>query len=185
LVDDNQNMRIILNEMLRAVGVTYVFEAANGAEGFQLMHEHKFDVVITDFVMQPLNGIEFVRLIRTDPRSPDPEIPVVMITGHSTTSRVNAARDAGVDEFLTKPLTARAVIERLHMAINHPRPYVTSAGYMGPDRRRRDDPRFIGPWRRQTDADLAGAEPAIRRRGAETVATEAGKDGRALRRSSR
>jgi FixJ family two-component response regulator len=81
--------------------------------------------------------------------------PVIMVTGHSTLARVHEARDAGVNEFLAKPLTARGVIERLHQAIEHPRPYVRSADYFGPDRRRRNDPNFKGPWRRAGDAQKA------------------------------
>lgn len=166
VVDDNQYMRLILSEILRAVGVTYIVEAGDGAEGLHYMREHDFDLVITDFQMQPVDGIEFVRRIRSGPGRPNPEVPVVMITGHSTISRVSAARDAGVDEFLTKPLTARGVMERVHMAVNHPRPYVNSANYKGPERRRRDDPRYIGPWLRQTDVALttAPAGPMISKR---------------------
>jgi FixJ family two-component response regulator len=103
--------------------------------------------------MQPLDGIDFVRLLRNSPDSPNQLAPVIMVTGHSTFARVNEARDAGVNEFLCKPLTARGVIERLHEAIEHPRRYVRSGDYFGPDRRRRVDPTYSGPRRRSTDAE--------------------------------
>ena len=61
------------------------------------------------------------------------------------------AREAGVNEFLAKPLTARGVIERLHQAVENPRPYVRSDDYFGPDRRRRNDANYKGPFRRSTD----------------------------------
>ncbi len=155
VVDDNQYMRVLLTEILRAVGVEHIFEAGDGVEGLQLLKERPIDLVMTDLSMQPLDGIDFVRLLRTSPGSPNPMIPVVMITGHSTATRVGEARDAGVNEFLTKPLTARGVVERLHQAIEFPRPFVrTAAGYFGPDRRRRRDPSFKGPWRRCGDANL-------------------------------
>jgi DNA-binding NtrC family response regulator len=83
--------------------------------------------------------------------------PVIMITGHSTMQRVNEARNAGVNEFLAKPLTARGVIERLDRVVEHPRPYVRTADYFGPDRRRRADPNFQGPWRRQGDGPQQSA----------------------------
>jgi FixJ family two-component response regulator len=105
--------------------------------------------------MQPLDGIDFVRLLRNSPDSPNQLAPVIMVTGHSTFARVNEARDAGVSEFLAKPLTARAVIERLHQAIEHPRPFVRSDDYFGPDRRRRSAEAYKGPWRRSTDAQAA------------------------------
>ena len=61
------------------------------------------------------------------------------------------ARDAGVNEFMAKPLTARGVLERLALVIDHPRPFIRSDDYFGPDRRRRTDPRYDGPWRRAGD----------------------------------
>lgn len=151
LVDDNHYMRVLLAEILRAIGVNEIHEANDGAEGLQMMRDHAIDVVLTDLSMQPLDGIDFVRLLRNSPDSPNQMAPVIMITGHSTFARVKEARDAGVNEFLTKPLTARGVIERLHQAVENPRPFVRTEDYFGPDRRRRDDPEFKGPRRRKTD----------------------------------
>ncbi len=152
LVDDNHNMRLLLTEILRAIGVTRIFEAKDGAEGLKMMRDYPIDVVMTDLSMQPMDGIEFVRLLRNSPDSPNRMAPVVMITGHSTYVRVSEARDAGVTEFLAKPLTARGVVERLHQAIENKRPFMRSTSYFGPDRRRRTDPNFPGPWRRETDS---------------------------------
>jgi len=152
LVDDNHYMRVLLAEILRAIGVQHLYEANDGAEGLQMLRDHPIDVVMTDLSMQPLDGIDFVRLLRNSPDSPNPMAPVIMVTGHSTFARVNEARDAGVSEFLAKPLTARGVVERLHQAIEHPRPFVRTGDYFGPDRRRRNDPNYKGPRRRAADA---------------------------------
>jgi two-component system, chemotaxis family, chemotaxis protein CheY len=151
LVDDNHYMRVLLAEILRAIGVKDIFEANDGAEGLQMMRDHPVDVVMTDLSMQPLDGIDFVRLLRNSPDSPNQMAPVIMITGHSTFARVNEAREAGVNEFLAKPLTARGVIERLHQAVENPRQFVRSDDYFGPDRRRRNDANYKGPFRRSTD----------------------------------
>lgn len=151
LVDDNHYMRVLLAEILRAVGVHHIYEANDGAEGLQMMRDHAVDVVMTDLSMQPLDGIDFVRLLRNSPDSPNQMAPVIMITGHSTFARVNEARDAGVSEFLAKPLTARGVVERLHQAIENPRSFVRTDDYFGPDRRRRNDPAYNGPRRRSGD----------------------------------
>lgn len=151
LVDDNHYMRVLLAEILRAIGVKDIHEANDGAEALQALRNHAVDIVMTDLSMQPLDGIDFVRLLRNSPDSPNPMVPVVMITGHSTMARVAEARDAGVNEFLAKPLTARGVIERLSQLVENPRPFVRTQDYFGPDRRRRADPNFTGPWRRATD----------------------------------
>jgi two-component system, chemotaxis family, chemotaxis protein CheY len=153
LVDDNHYMRVLLAEILRAIGVKEIHEANDGAEGLQMMREHEIDIVMTDLSMQPLDGIDFVRLLRQSPDSPNQLAPVIMVTGHSTAALVGEARDAGVNEFLAKPLTARGVIERIHQVVENPRPFVRSDDYFGPDRRRRADPAYRGPKRRDTDTD--------------------------------
>jgi two-component system chemotaxis response regulator CheY len=151
LVDDNQHMRILLIEILRAIGVRHVFEATDGAEAMATMRSAAIDVVFTDLSMSGLDGIDFVRLLRNSPDSPNPFCPIVMITGHSTARRVGEARDAGVNEFLTKPVTARGVVHRLTLLIENPRQFVRAGDYFGPDRRRRDDLRHQGPYRRDED----------------------------------
>jgi DNA-binding NtrC family response regulator len=101
--------------------------------------------------MQPLDGIDFVRLIRNSRDSPNPMVPVIMITGHSTIRRVAEARDVGVTEFLSKPVTARGVIERINRVVENPRSFVRTGDYFGPDRRRRQAPDYEGPFRRERD----------------------------------
>ncbi|WP_312162230.1 response regulator [Phenylobacterium sp.] len=151
IVDDNKHTRLLLAQILRALGVTQTFEAGDGVAGLQTLRNHAIDIVLTDLEMEPLNGVDFVRAIRNGPESPCPAIPVIMITGHSTLKRIQEARDAGVNEFMAKPITARGVIERLQQVVDHARPFIRTDDYFGPDRRRRSDPRYAGPWRRVGD----------------------------------
>ena len=154
LVDDNQNMVNLLTEILRAIGVREIYEASDGLAAIEELRRRKIDLVITDLTMQPLDGIDFVNLIRNSPDSPNPILPIVMIPGHSTQAKVKAARDAGVNEFLAKPVTAKSVIHRLTQVIDQARPYIRCHTYFGPDRRRRDDPNYTGPKRRETDMPI-------------------------------
>lgn len=151
LVDDNPHMRMLLVEILRAIGVKEVYEARDGAEALQKLRQHDVDIVMTDLAMEPLDGIDFLQLLRNSPDSPNPMCPVIMITGHTTQKRVSEARDAGVNEFLAKPVTARGIIDRITRIVEFPRPYIRTEAYFGPDRRRRADPRHPGPWRREKD----------------------------------
>ena len=151
LVDDNHHMRLLLTEILRAIGVKEVFEAANGAEALQILRKNPIDIIMTDLAMQPLDGIDFVRRLRNGHESPNPMAPVIMITGHSTMKRVNEARDVGVTEFLSKPVTAKGVLDRITRVVENPRPFVRAQDYFGPDRRRRNDPTYDGPRRRALD----------------------------------
>jgi two-component system, chemotaxis family, chemotaxis protein CheY len=151
LVDDNHHMRVLLTEILRAIGVRHVFEATDGAEALQLMRSQPIDIIMSDLAMQPMDGIDFVRLLRNSQDSPNPMAPVIMITGHSTMKRVNEARDVGVNEFLSKPVTAKGVLERISRVVESARPFVRTSSYFGPDRRRRNDPSYEGPKRRAQD----------------------------------
>ena len=151
LVDDNHHMRVLLTEILRAIGVKHVYEANDGAEALQVMRSNPIDIIMSDLAMPPLDGINFVRLLRNSPDSPNPMAPVIMITGHSTQRRVQEARDVGVNEFLSKPVTARGVLERIAQVVDNPRAFVRTPAYFGPDRRRRADPNYTGPRRRASD----------------------------------
>jgi CheY-like chemotaxis protein len=159
IVDDNKHMRVLLAEMLRALGVVDIFDANDGAQGFQVLRDHPIDIVMTDLSMEPVDGIEFVRMLRNSPDSPNKMVPVIMVTGHSTLQRVNEARDAGVNEFLTKPLTARGMIQRIGQIVDNPRPYIRTDTYFGPDRRRRADPDYMGPERRINEPAQQKAAP--------------------------
>jgi len=98
-----------------------------------------------------MTGLEFVKKIRTDPNSPNPFVPVIMLTGHTHIDHVRMARDAGANEFLAKPVSVKAVLSRLMAVIEHPRPFVRSKSYFGPCRRRRAMDDYRGPERRGMD----------------------------------
>ena len=112
--------------------------------------EHRESYCLTN-PDEPIDGVEFTRLLRNAPDSANPYLPVVMITGHSERSRVTQARDSGVNEFVVKPLTARALLGRLDSVIMRPRPFIRCKSYFGPDRRRKSDDAYGGPYRRNTD----------------------------------
>ena len=151
LIDDNQHMRAITSAVLQSAGVREVREASDGAAALEILREQSVDLAIVDFNMFPLDGVEFTRLVRNSPDSPNPYLPIIMMTGHSEKSRVCEARDAGVTEFIVKPITAKAILDRIQAVIFHPRPFVKTDGYFGPDRRRSSASNYRGPRRRKTD----------------------------------
>src|ERR1700733_2945424 len=151
VVDDNSHMRTLLRSLLQALGLSQVFEAVDGATGFAEMRERRPDFALTDLSMTPVDGIEFTRLVRLGPDSPNPYVPIIMVTGHTERQRVEAARDAGVTEFLAKPITAQNILLRIAEIVDRPRPFVRCDNYFGPDRRRRRDDSYAGPMRRRDD----------------------------------
>jgi two-component system, chemotaxis family, chemotaxis protein CheY len=152
LVDDNPHMRSIVVTILKGVGVKSLREASHGAEALQALRDFPADLAIVDFNMQPLDGVQFTRLVRNAKDSPNPYLPIIMMTGHAERSRVMEARNAGVTEFVVKPVTAKSVLSRIQAVIFKPRPFVRTDDYFGPCRRRLKDERYAGPFRRSEDA---------------------------------
>jgi two-component system chemotaxis response regulator CheY len=153
LVDDNQHMRAIASAILQSAGMRKVHEAPDGAAALEALREYPIDLAIVDFNMFPLDGVEFTRLVRNSPDSANPYLPIIMMTGHSEKTRVYEARDAGVTEFVVKPITAKAILDRIQAVIQRPRPFVKTAGYFGPCRRRTGSGAYKGPFRRASDQD--------------------------------
>jgi CheY-like chemotaxis protein len=151
IVEDNQHMRSLLRALLNSVGIREIVEANNGASALDLLREKKCDLILSDLAMKPMDGITFITQVRTGERSPNPFVPIIMITGHTEKHRVEAARDAGVTEFLVKPITAHSLFSRIAEIIERPRAFVRCEGYFGPDRRRKNIENYAGPWRRHDD----------------------------------
>ena len=160
LVDDNQHMRAITSAVLQSAGVRDVHEAGDGPLALEILKAHDIDVAIVDFNMSPMDGVEFTRLVRNSPGSANPYLPIIMMSGHSEKHRVTEARDAGVNEFVVKPITAKAILDRIQAVIFHPRPFVKTDGYFGPDRRRTTASNYKGPLRRAADQAKGGSSAA-------------------------
>lgn len=156
VVDDNRHMRTLLKDLLRAIGIHRVVEAIDGMTGFQELRMAAPDVVITDLMMQPIDGLQFARMVRNERRSPLPYVPIIMVTGFADKQRVEEARDAGVTEFLAKPVTSEALYSRIETIIERPRPFIKTGDFFGPDRRRRKATPPPEGGRRLEDIDQGG-----------------------------
>lgn len=138
LVDDNSSMRSLVKQILNAFSIKNILECSDGSDALQELRGFPADLIITDWMMEPVDGLDLARLIRTAADSPNPYVPIIMLTGHTERHRVEEARDAGVTEFLAKPISAAAVYQRLVQVIDMPRPFIKTKRYVGPDRRRKD-----------------------------------------------
>jgi two-component system, chemotaxis family, chemotaxis protein CheY len=155
VVDDNPHMRALVVAVLEAVGIKHIHEAGNAEAAWSVLQHNSCDIVFLDWVMPGMSGLDLTKKIRTSTESPNPFVPIVMLTGHTSVLHVRAARDAGATEFLAKPVSANAIMARLLSIIEHPRPFVRTKVYFGPCRRRRPDNDYRGPDRRAKDEDLA------------------------------
>ncbi len=150
VVDDNKQMRTIVGTVLSAAGVRHLHYAPDGNEAMQALKHFSIDLIYVDHEMPGISGVELVRKIRSL-EGPEQFTPMIMLTGHSDVKRLNEARDAGVNEFLGKPVTAMAILRRLDAVIMKPRQFVSSTDFFGPDRRRRESIEYRGPMRRASD----------------------------------
>lgn len=151
VVDDMTPMISLTRSILNVLGFKNVYGATNGEDAFKIFCEHSPDLVITDWVMEPMDGIELVEKIRKDPLSPNKYTSVIMMTGYSLKDKVEMARDTGVTEFLAKPFTARDMYKRIAQIIENPRQFVDTPEFFGPDRRRRKQDGFGGNMKRHDD----------------------------------
>ena len=95
IVEDNKHMQLLLREILRAFRVTKVKTAEDGADALKELKTFPADIIICDWVMEPIDGIEFVKMLRTMSDVANPYVGIIMLTGHTEASRVYDARDAG------------------------------------------------------------------------------------------
>jgi len=137
VVDDYQPMRLILKNVLHALGIRRVKEVSGGSEALNLLKAEGVDIVLADNLMEPMNGIELVKRIRTGEDGINAFTPVIMVSGYSDLKQIVKARDAGINEFLAKPISAKMLYLRICSVIEHPRSFVAVDDFLGPDRRRR------------------------------------------------
>ena len=137
LVDDCEPMRLLMRSVLRAMGVRRFAEAQDGTEALDIFEEFDPDIVFIDHLMEPMDGVELTRRIRAGEEGIDPYIPIIMVSGYSDLNHILEARDVGVSEYLVKPISAKLLYLRICAVIEHPRPFIRTSGFFGPDRRRR------------------------------------------------
>ena len=149
LIEKNWHMRSLTKSILQAFGVNSIHSIADPITGYEMLKKTEYDIVIVDWMVEPMNGLDFTKKVRTDPDSPCPYVPIILMTGYSERSRVIAARDSGITEFLAKPFTSRSMYGRIEHIIEKPRQFIISKKYCGPDRRRINNPDFKGVERRR------------------------------------
>jgi two-component system chemotaxis response regulator CheY len=149
VIEDNPHMRRILKALLQGFGSREIYEAADGMGGIEAFAKFTPDIVIIDWAMPMLDGLDFVQMIRQPDSNASPFTPIIMLTGHSERKRVMAARDAGVTEFMVKPISANALHRRILSVVASPRRFIRTKTYFGPDRRRSSSPTYTGPERRK------------------------------------
>jgi two-component system, chemotaxis family, chemotaxis protein CheY len=135
VVDDSPFSRTIVRNLLGIIGVKRIVEANDGVAALELIRHDPPDVVILDWEMPHLNGPELVRIVRSPGVFPTPDLPIIMLTAHVEHWRILESAKLGVNEFLCKPVSAKALFERLVSILLKPRAAVQLGKYYGPEPR--------------------------------------------------
>jgi CheY-like chemotaxis protein len=136
VVDDNENFRRLVASILKSATVSEVLEARDGAEAVEMLANTCPHLALVDWRMGPMGGADFVSYVRTHPDSPNPCMPVIVLTGYTHDGLAQEVREVGADDFVAKPISPRTLMGRIMRVLQSPRPYVRGGGYLGPDRRR-------------------------------------------------
>jgi two-component system, chemotaxis family, chemotaxis protein CheY len=142
-------VRKIMTEVFREFGVSTVQSTANPEIAWQMFNTSSIDIILSDWT-HGLDGMHFLRRVRKDRKTPNPFVPVIIITANTELDHIIEARDNGMTEFLAKPVSANLIYSRIVRVIENNRSFVRLSDFFGPDRRRRVHTGFTHDERRKT-----------------------------------
>lgn len=159
VLDENHYERGIALDLLRSMGFGRAIGAPNTMEAWDALRKNNPHIVLLEWIDAAHSGLDFARRVRSSEDAPNRAVPMFMLTARGQQADVERARLAGVDGYLRKPISARALQQRVRTVMLNPQPFIVTANYVGPCRRRpRPDLNYLGPLRRLDDApDLPAA----------------------------
>lgn len=151
VVEDHPAQAATIRAMLEGFGISRIDMAEDVEAAVRFLKAGTlYDLMLCDYNLGTINGLSLVKVVRADNNLTNRYMPIVMLTGDTRADRNILARDAGVNDFLSKPASPPVLLRTIQTVLERPRAYVdTKAGYFGPDRRRRQDETLIG--RRSSD----------------------------------
>ena len=115
VVDDSSTMRRIIINALKNVGFSDYVEASNGREGIEKLASNRVDLIITDWNMPEMTGVEFIRAVRANDTTK--QIPTLMVTTNASQDDIAQAMEAGANNYLVKPFTPDGIKEKIQLAV--------------------------------------------------------------------
>lgn len=151
IVEDDADLAYLLRHVLQALGLKNLTFVTNGRAALAKVLERPFDIIISDWEMRPMSGIDFIRSLRTQVPAPNRYTPVIMVTGRTAVEDVILARDAGITEFVAKPFSTSDLCARMLAVVKNQRHFVVAGDFTGPDRRRKHRLPPDGKLKREED----------------------------------
>lgn len=118
IVDDSTQMQRLVRQILESAGVGDTMLAGNGYEALDQVARRSFDVIIADWRMPEMDGLEFVSKLRADASKPNAKVPVVMLTGQGTVADVKTAVASGINGYVVKPCSPVALLTQIDKVLN-------------------------------------------------------------------
>ena len=144
IVEEAQEMFELTRAVLQTFGINRIISANNADSGFRKFCNYNPDLIILDWLegdayeQHESDGLALVKKIRHDNKSPNPFVPIILMTGYSIKRNIRLARDKGATEFIAKPFTAKTLYSKIEHIIERPRKFVKTPNFFGPDRRRQE-----------------------------------------------
>ena len=151
ILENNKLIRRLMSNVFHEFGVRKGEKTGNPDLAFKMFASNTADLIISDW-SPDLDGIEFLKRIRSAPESPDPFVPIIICTGNTEKKHVITARDAGMTEFLVKPVSAKTIYSRIVSVIEKHRQFIRNDDYFEPDRRRHNTPEIAVERRKSLTA---------------------------------
>lgn len=148
VIDDDRAIANLIKNVLKNLGFGGVHAVYDAEDGLEVVERNAIDLIITDWEMEPMNGIEFTQKVRAL-NSIKRFTPIIMLTGHGEKKEIEKARDCGITEYLIKPFTAKSLCSRISTVVELPRSFIVSQEYKGPSRRRKTGDAPEGAERRK------------------------------------
>lgn len=111
VVDDYATMRKIVRNLLNQLGFNNIDEASDGGQALEAFTKKKYGLVISDWNMEPMTGLDLLRKVRSG--TENPQVPFIMVTAESKTENVIEAKKAGVSNYIVKPFNAQTLKDKL------------------------------------------------------------------------
>ena len=134
IVDDSAAVRKSIRGMLLDLGVTDSAQAIDGWQAIEMLRDFSADVVLCDLHMSPIDGVEFTKKVRNSDDSPNPFVPIIMVTGDATEKSMASAAAAGANDFVAKPITSSTLFNHISAILADPPVFVREGRDMRPER---------------------------------------------------
>lgn len=159
IIDPAGHSKALLRKLLTAFEVSRIMSTNGTDEALIMLRREPYSIVFLDEMAGPLKPLHFLKMLRRDLNTSDVTVPVVLVSAGADAAKIAAARDAGMNDVISKPVSVQTIERKLRSLLVAPRPFVTAKSFVGPDRRHtQEDRRQFGE--RSAKSDRRGKKPS-------------------------